>query len=283
MPAKSQRFSSSQLNTSSLDFNDDDYDKFSADAVFFVLVQERKRIPVKKADIMKHINLTGKAKGVQDRVMTDCTDKLHHVFGIEMVENTDKKGVYYLVNKIKEEPQDPSMQHLTWSDKENAHLGLLYTVLGLIFMSPSNVVREDVLFKFLRLLGVYEEDERAGGSRGRKSTGGSGAGNSNLSAGIRGMFGNVRELIFDQWGKKMHYIDIDKIDSPDTDNVVHEFRWGFRAEQELNKEDVLEVISQMYECPPTAFKEQYDKVQEQKKRGGGGEEQEDEPMQGTSS
>merc|ERR1712244_102508 len=104
-------------------------------------------------------------------------------------------GVYYLVNKIKEEPQDPSMQHLTWSDKENAHLGLLYTVLGLIFMSPSNVVREDVLFKFLRLLGVYEEDERAGGSRGRKSTGGSG--NSNLSAGIRGVFGNVRELIFE--------------------------------------------------------------------------------------
>ena len=94
--------------------------------------------------------MTGKAKGVQDRVMTDCTNKLHHVFGIEMVENTDKKGVYYLVNKIKEEPQDPSMQHLTWSDKENAHLGLLYTVLGLIFMSPSNVVREDVLFKFLR-------------------------------------------------------------------------------------------------------------------------------------
>ena len=82
--------------------------------------------------------------------MTDCTHKMHHVFGIEMVENADKKGVYYLVNKIKEEPQDPNMQHLTWSDKENAHLGLLYTVLGLIFMSPSNVVREDVLFKFLR-------------------------------------------------------------------------------------------------------------------------------------
>ena len=41
----------------------------------------------------------------------------------------------------------------------------------------------------------------------------------------------------------------------------------------------------MYECPPTAFKEQYDKVQEQKKKaaGGGGADQEDEPMQGTSS
>ena len=66
-----------------------------------------------------------------------------------------------------------------------------------------------------RLLGVYEDDERAGGtSRGRKSAGAPGAGNSNLSAGIRDMFGNVRELIFDQWGKKMHYIDIDKVCHP---------------------------------------------------------------------
>ena len=41
----------------------------------------------------------------------------------------------------------------------------------------------------------------------------------------------------------------------------------------------------MYDCAPTAFKEQYDKVQEQKKKaaGGGGADQEDEPMQGTSS
>ena len=41
----------------------------------------------------------------------------------------------------------------------------------------------------------------------------------------------------------------------------------------------------MYECDKTAFKEQYDKVQEHKKKaaGGGGADQEDEPMQGTSS
>ena len=52
-------------------------------------------------------------------------------------------------HRIKEEPQETDKQHLTWSDKENAHLGLLYNVLGLIFMS-NGVVREDVLFKFLR-------------------------------------------------------------------------------------------------------------------------------------
>ena len=49
---KSQRISS-QLNTSNLDYNEDDFDKFSADAIFYVLVQERKRAPIKKADIMK--------------------------------------------------------------------------------------------------------------------------------------------------------------------------------------------------------------------------------------
>ena len=77
---------------------------------------------------------------------------MHHVFGIEMVEHNEKKGapgVYYLVNRIKEEPQANDQQHLAWTDKENAHLGLLYTVLGLIFMS-NGVVRDDVLFKFLR-------------------------------------------------------------------------------------------------------------------------------------
>ena len=87
---------------------------------------------------------------------------------------------------------------------------------------------------------------------------------------------------------------------------MHEFRWGFRAEQELDKENVLEVISQvllikdlnikkfmtadqptllqMYECDKTAFKEQFDKVQAEKKgRGGGDASQEDDPTPGTSS
>lgn len=88
MPAKSQRFSSSQLNTSSLDFNDDDYDKFSADAVFFVLVQERKRIPVKKADIMKvrfcflesSVNLFG------------LPNKDTRLFNLHLAHQFDRKG-----------------------------------------------------------------------------------------------------------------------------------------------------------------------------------------------
>merc|ERR1712038_1040401 len=228
---------------------------------------------------MKAINLTGKGQDVQRRVMEDCIQKMHHVFGIEMRENKKdekKKGVYYLVNKIKEEARaedEDDQQHLEWSDKDNAHLGLLYTVLGLIFMS-NGVVREDVLFRFLRLLGVYEEDDRAGGPGGSKSI---------LSEGIKELFGDVRQLVFSEWGAKMHYLDVTKIDTADTDTVMHEFRWGFRAEQELDKENVLEVISQMYECDKTAFKEQYDKVQAEKKGGGGDASQEVEPTQGTSS
>ena len=102
----------------------------------------------------------------------------------------------------------------------------------------------NVFLNVLRLLGVYEEDDRPG-SKGRKSATWVG-GKSTLSEGISELFGNVRQLVFDQLGQKMHYLDITKIDTADTDNVMYEFRWGFRAEQELDKEDVLEVISQVH-------------------------------------
>ena len=95
MPAKSQRFSSSQLNTSSLDFNDDDYDKFSADAVFFVLVQERKRIPVKKADIMKvRICFLDSSHNFFDLLLLEPSDILEEKIysNLHLAHQFDRKG-----------------------------------------------------------------------------------------------------------------------------------------------------------------------------------------------
>jgi hypothetical protein len=40
-------------NSGNLDFSADDFDKFAADAVFFILVQEKKRGTIKKPDLMK--------------------------------------------------------------------------------------------------------------------------------------------------------------------------------------------------------------------------------------
>ena len=59
----------------------------------------------------------------------------------------------------------------------------------------------------------------------------------------------------------------------------------FRYQQVIAELIYTSVTLQMYDCPPTAFKEQFDKVQEQKKRaaGGAGADQDDDPMQGTSS
>ena len=41
---------------------------------------------------------------------------------------------------------------------------------------------------------------------------------------------------------------------------VFEFMWGDRAEAEVNKSDVLKMVSEVYECQPCMFNEQYDKV-----------------------
>jgi hypothetical protein len=49
------------------------------------------------------INLTGKPIDVQRRVMEDTMRKLHDVFGLDMRENDEKKGVYYLINKLRED------------------------------------------------------------------------------------------------------------------------------------------------------------------------------------
>ena len=76
----------------------------------------------------------------------------------------------------------------------------------------------------LRLLGVYEEDDRPGGSKGRKSATWVG-GKSTLSEGISELFGNVRQLVFDQWGQKMHYLDITK--------VCREIRGDFHQQMQL--------------------------------------------------
>ncbi len=138
--------------SAAFNYTDDDVDRLTADAVFWLLAQERKRAPFKKADVFKAVAkvgvLTARHREVQDRVWRGAARKLRRVFGIQLTDlNTDKKGLWYLVNQLTESA-DPELRHLTWSDRENARMGLLFAVLGFIFMS-NDVVKDDVLLKFL--------------------------------------------------------------------------------------------------------------------------------------
>jgi hypothetical protein len=98
----------------------------------------------------------------------------------------------------------------------------------------NGVVREDDLFKYLKRVGVYEEIEDRSG-KGRRSTVnvGTGGGGGAVPEDVRALFGNVRELVFTQWGQKMHYLEITKVTTPqlqmyfykDTHPVWFIFMW----------------------------------------------------------
>lgn len=78
-------------------------------------------------------------------------------------------------------------------------MGLLYTVLGLIFMS-GDVVKDDVLFGFLTQVGVYEDEAPT-----RRPA------DISVRPDIKELFGDVRNLVFKEWGQKQHYLDIKKV------------------------------------------------------------------------
>ena len=76
----------------------------------------------------------------------------------------EKRGHYILTNALAEAERNHPF--LVFSEKEVGQMGLIFTVLGLIFMNNGKV-SEDVLFKFLAGLGIensrdlvdlYDED-----------------------------------------------------------------------------------------------------------------------------
>lgn len=254
--------SKSKGPASAFALGEEDRQKIVRDLTFYILAKEKNRVPFKKADLMKACNLNGKSRELQEDVLDKVKGKLNHVFGFAMMDMEEKKGSYVLINRLEEE-LEPSMQHLRFSDEENGQMGLLYTVLGLIFMS-GDVIRDDVLWKFLTQMGVYEDEV------GGKKAGSGGGGGASQRAGaalgggvaedVRKLFPDVKSLIFKEWGQRQNYLNIKPIDTGDTDSVSNEIRWGERARLEVKQSSVFKIICQMYECKPKDFKEQYEKV-----------------------
>ena len=86
---------------------------------------------------------------MQEEVITKAINILQKTFGIKVFEPENKKGCYYLLNELRENPEDESSQHIAWSDKEHAQLALTFVLLGVVFMSGGKTSEEN-LFKFLK-------------------------------------------------------------------------------------------------------------------------------------
>ena len=178
------------------------------------------------------------------------------VFGID-VKESEKKGSYYMINVIPEDQRDGERQHIDWGDREKAHMALTFIILGQIFMSNGKVSDEQ-LWKCLKLLGIYDEEEKSGRRGGRSQDLGA---DERPDPELMELFdGDIKKFVNEVLVTRQHYLKRDKVENNDPEVEVFEYSWGERAKLEVKGSDVLKMMCELYECEVTMFKEQYDKV-----------------------
>jgi len=248
--SKSQNMSSSRGNV-----NDDDIEKMVSDVVFYFLVGSQGGRVVKRADMCKQCDLSGKARADQDLVIEKAKLHLATVFGIKVVEREQQRGQYFLVNQLVGQSEEDS-EYLHYTDIECGQMGLTFSILGLVFMNGGKVT-DDVLFKFLKNMGVYDEEGSGKRERGRER--GVGA----VDPEVLSLFGDVKKFVNEILVGRQHYLNRTKVPQQDVEQECYEYSWGERAELEVKRSSVLRMVCQVYDdCSPKMFKEQFDKVKE---------------------
>lgn len=232
--------------------NQDDWDKMVSDATFYFLVADQKKALIKRADLTTACNLKNLKRADSERALERARERLARVFGIKVVESESKPGQFYMINILREQ-SDENLQHLTWGERDSGQMGLTFTILALIFMQ-NNKISDDQLFKFLRQLGVAEEDR--GKAKGRQ-------GEDTVPEDIKELFdGDTKKFVNDILVGRQHYLQRTRVQGPDPEVEAYEYSWGERAELEVKKSDILKMVVELYDCEPRMFKEQFDKVKE---------------------
>ncbi|KAJ8358766.1 hypothetical protein SKAU_G00152910 [Synaphobranchus kaupii] len=189
-----------------------------AEVMQFILIKDQKKIPIKRAEIVKHV--LKEHRHIYPKVIDRVTQTFEQVFGLKLLEIDTKNHVYILINKLEPVPADVC--------STNPKMGLLFVILSVIFMK-GGVVKESVVWNTLKKLRVEQGEKHED-------------------------FGDVKKLITEEFvrQKNLEYVRI-----PHTDPPEHEFRWGLRAEKEVSKMKMLQFVSQLHDQDPQSWSQQY--------------------------
>ncbi|KAM6976776.1 necdin-like 2 [Aplochiton taeniatus] len=193
----------------------------TAEVVQFFLVKDQKKIPIRRADIVKHV--VKEYRNIYPEIMKRATRIFEQVYGLKLVEIDSKTHIYILINKL--EPAEGAPPDLSPS---NPKTGLLFVILGLIFMK-GGVVKESLVWNTLKKLrldpGEKHED-----------------------------FGDVKKMVSDEFVRQ-RYLEYVRV--PHTEPVEFELRWGQRADIEVSKVKMLEFMGQLHDLEPQSWTQQY--------------------------
>lgn len=193
-----------------------------AELVQFLLVKDQRKIPIKRADIAKHV--LGDYKDVLPDLLRLAGERLQYVFGYKLVELEPRGNAYILVNTLEPVEEDAAVR----GDQGTPTTGLLMIVLGLIFMR-GNAVKETEVWDFLRRLGVHPTKRHV-------------------------VFGDPKKLLTEDFVRQ-RYLEYRRI--PHTDPVDYEFQWGPRTSLETSKMKVLQFVAKVHNQDPKDWPAQY--------------------------
>ncbi|XP_054848130.1 non-structural maintenance of chromosomes element 3 homolog isoform X2 [Eublepharis macularius] len=201
--------------------------------VFFLLVKDQKKIPIKRADILKHV--VKDYKNVFTELLKRANQNLQQVFGMELVEIDPKHHTYILISKLPHLERESSKE-----DENTPKMGLLLVILSLIFMK-GNVAKESAVWEVLRRLRVDPGEKHK-------------------------IFGDVKKLVTEEFVRQK-YLEYNRL--PHTDPPEFEFRWGPRAIKETSKKQILQFVSKMQNKDPTFWTNQYNEAEAEGSSAGG--------------
>uniref|UniRef100_A0A3Q1G8I7 Necdin-like 2 n=1 Tax=Acanthochromis polyacanthus TaxID=80966 RepID=A0A3Q1G8I7_9TELE len=193
----------------------------TAEVVQYFLVKEQKKVPVRRADLVKHV--LKEHRNIYPEILKRAARTLDQVFGLKLVEIDPKNHLYILINNL--EPSDGASPINCPADPKR---GLLFVILSVIFMK-GGVVRENVIWNLLKKLRVDPGEKHED-------------------------FGDVKKVVTDEFVRQ-RYLEFVRI--PHTEPVEHELRWGQRAEKEVSKTKILDVMGELHERDPQSWSQQY--------------------------
>lgn len=195
-------------------------DQKTAEVIQYILVKDQKKIPIRRADLVK--NVLKDYKNVYPEIMKRAVHSLDQVFGLKLVEIDTKNHLYILINKLEPCEEEPL------SGPASPKMGLLFVILGVIFMKLG-VVKESLIWNMLKKLRVDPGEKHD-------------------------VFGDVKRLVTDEFVRQ-RYLEYVRV--PHTEPVEFEFRWGQRAEVEVSKAKILEFMGQIHNQDPQTWMQQY--------------------------
>ncbi|KAM6184450.1 LOW QUALITY PROTEIN: non-structural maintenance of chromosomes element 3 homolog [Sarcoramphus papa] len=195
-----------------------------SELVQLLLVKDQKKIPIKRADILKKVNR--EYKNVYSEIVNRAGRTLQQVFGLQLVEIDTRHHVYILTSNLPRVEGENLRR-----DNQTAKLGLLIVILSFIFMK-GNSAKDGAVWEFLRRLRVQPGERHE-------------------------VFGDVKKLVTEEFVRQK-YLEITPIPLTDPE---FKYQWGPRAAKETSKRDVLRFVAKIQGKDPTFWTSQYNEAE----------------------